>query len=200
MSIATDVSICSNALLMLGDNPIAALSPPDPTDAGTLCANLYPQVREWVLRKHSWNCAVKRVILAPDVLTAAEQANFFDYAYRFSIPDDWLRTLQVGQKDQGIDYQQEGRKFLADESVFYLVYVFHNKVEATFDSLLVEVLTAYMKAALAYPITKSASMRDSCLAELERVLKMARAIDGLDNPPDTLGDFRLFSAGFMSSF
>lgn len=200
---ATDVSICSNALLMLGDNAISSLAPTDPTqatDAVTLCANLYPQVREWVLRKHSWNCAVKRVVLSPDVLTPVEQANVFDYTYRFSIPDDWLRTLQVGQKDQGVDYQMEGRKFLCDEAVFYLVYVFNNKVESTFDSLLVEVLTMYMKAALAYPITKSTSMRDSCLLELERVLKMARSVDGLDNPPDTLGDFRLFSAGFMSSF
>lgn len=195
---ATDVSICSNALLMLGDSPISSLAPTDPaqaTDAVTACANIYPQVREWVLRKHSWNCAVKRVILSPDVTAPA-----FDYTYQFSIPDDWLRTLQVGQKDQGVDYQQEGRKFLANDAVFYLVYVFNNKVESTFDSLLVEVLTTYMKAALAYPITKSASMRDSCLLELEKVLKMARSIDGLDNPPDTLGDFRLFSAGFMSSF
>jgi len=195
---ATDVSICSNALLMLGDVAISSLTPANPadaTDAVTLCANIYPQVREWVLRKHSWNCAVARVILAPDATPPA-----FDYAFQFSIPDDWLRTIQVGQKDQGVDYQQEGRKFLCDESVFYLVYVFNNKVESTFDSLLVEVLTAYMKAALAYPITKSSAMRDSCLLELNQVLKLARSIDGMDNPPDTLGDFRLFSAGFMSSF
>ena len=125
---ATDVSICSNALLLLGDNTIAALSPPDPTDAGTLCANLYPQVRDWILRQHSWNCAVKRVVLAPDVTPPA-----FDYSFQFSIPDDWLRTLQVGQRDQGVDYQMEGRKILCDEAVFYLVYVFKNTVEGTYD-------------------------------------------------------------------
>lgn len=195
---ATDVSICSNALLLLGDDAISSLTPADPTqatDAVTLCANIYPQLREWVLRKHSWNCAVKRVVLAPDVAAPA-----FDYAYQFSIPDDWLRTLQVGQLDDRPDYTHEGRKFLADNSIFYLVYVFNNKIEGTFDSLLVEVLTTYMKAALAYPITKSSAMRDSCLAELQSVLKVARSVDGLDNPPDTLGDFRLFNAGFQSSF
>lgn len=194
---ATDVSICSNALLLLGDNAISSLAPTDPadaTDAVTLCANIYPQLREWVLRKHSWNCAVKRVVLAPDVAAPA-----FDYAFQFSIPDDWLRTLQVGRLDDRPDYTHEGRKFLADEAVFYLVYVFNNKVEGTFDSLLVEVLTTYMKAALAYPITKSSAMRDSCLLELQSVLKVARSVDGLDVPADTLGDFRLFNAGFASS-
>lgn len=197
---ATDVSICSNALLLLGDNTIAALSPPDPTDAGTACANLYPQVRDWLLRSHTWNCAVKRVVLAPDVLTPAETANLFDYSFRFSIPDDWLRTLQVGQRDEGVDYQQEGRKFLCDESVFYLVYVFKNTVESTYDSMLVQALTIAMKAALAYPITKSVAVMNSCVAELKDVLKQARSVDGLDNPPDTFGDFRLFNAGFQSSF
>lgn len=192
---ATDVSICSNALLLLGDIPIASLNPPDPTDAGTLCGNLYPQVRDWVLRQHSWNCAVKRVILAPDVAPPA-----FDYSFQFSIPDDWMRTLQVGQRDEGVDYQQEGRKILCDESVFYLVYVFKNTTEATYDSLLVQTLTIAMKAALAYPITKSTSMMEACMQELQGVLKQARSVDGLDNPPDTFGDFRLFNVGFQSSF
>jgi hypothetical protein len=192
--VATDVSICSNALLLLGDKPLSSLSPPDDSDAGTLASNLYPQVRDWVLRAHPWNCAVKRVILAPDTAPPP-----FDYAYQFSIPDDWLRTLQVGQIDDAVDYQMEGRKFLCDDAVFYLVYVFKNSVEATFDSMLVQVLTLAMKAALAYPITKSSSMAQLCLQELQMELKKARAVDGTDNPPDTLGDFRLFSAGFASS-
>lgn len=194
---ATDVSICSNALVLLGDNTINSFN--DGTTASAACANLYPQVRDWVLRAHSWNCAVKRVVLAPDVLSAGESANLFDYTNRFSIPDDWLRTLQVGQRDDGVDYQMEGRKFLCDESVFYLVYVFQNKVETTYDSLLVQVMTIAMKAALAYSITKSTSMMQACQEELKEILKQARSIDGLDNPPDTFGDFRLFSAGFASS-
>lgn len=192
---ATDVSICSNALLLLGDKPLASLTPPDDTDAGTLCANLYPQVRQLILRSHDWNCARKRVILAPDVTPPA-----FGYSYYFSLPDDWLRTLQVG-RDAGdpVDYQPEGRKLACDDAVFYLVYVFNNKVEATFDSMLVHMLTLAMKAALAYPITKSTSMAKLCMDELNFALKQARAVDGADAPAETLGDFRLLSAGFQSS-
>lgn len=200
---ATDVSICSNALLMLGDRAISSLTPSDPTqatDAVTLCANIYPQVRDSVLRAHPWNCAVKRVVLAPDTLTPVEAANLFDYTYRFSIPDDWLRTLQVGKLNEGVDYQIEGRKILCNESVFYIVYVFRNTIEGTYDSMLVQCMTLAMKAALAYAITKSTSMAEACQVELKDALKHARAVDGTENPPDTLGDFRLYSAGFASSF
>jgi hypothetical protein len=35
------------------------------TDHARLCANLYPTVRNKLLRKHPWNCAVKRVVLSP---------------------------------------------------------------------------------------------------------------------------------------
>jgi hypothetical protein len=196
--VSTDVSICSNALLLLGDDPISSLTPATPadaTDAVTLCSNLYPQIRDWMLRQHPWNCAVKRVILAPDAAPPA-----FDYTYQFSLPDDWLRTLQVGQLNEGTEYQMEGRKILCDEAVFYLVYVFRNIVEGTYDTMLTHMMTLAMKAALAYPITKSTSMAQMCMAELQAELKKARSVDGIDNPPDTLGDFRLFSAGFASSF
>jgi hypothetical protein len=148
-------------------------------------------VRQWVLRSHPWNCAVKRVILTPDALAPP-----FDYTYQFTLPDDWLRTLQVGQWGDPVDFTAEGRKLLCDDAVFYLVYLFDNQVPATYDSLLVHIMTLAMKAALAYPITKSTSMAQACQQELAMEFKRARAVDGQDNPPDTLGDFRLLTAGF----
>lgn len=192
---ATDVTICSNALQLLGDQEIDSLDPPTEGDRGKLAANLYPQVREWVLRSHPWNCAVKRVILTPDALAPA-----FDYTYAFTLPDDWLRTLQVGQWGDPVNFAAEGRKLLCDDAVFYLVYLYNNKVPATYDSLLVHIMTLAMKAAMAYPITKSTSMAQACREELMFEFKKARAVDGQDNPPDTFGDFRLLNAGLATGF
>lgn len=88
------VQICSNALLMLGQKPINSLAE-DPTQATSerelAAANLYPQVRNAVLRAHPWNCATRRVKLTPDSATPA-----FSWSYQFLKPGDWLRTLQVG--------------------------------------------------------------------------------------------------------
>lgn len=183
------VSICSNALLLVGDRTISSLD--EDNDRARIVSNLYPQVRRAVLRSHPWNCAIKRVQLAPDA-----QAPAFDFDYQYSLPADWLRTLQVGETGCQIDYAAEGRKLLASDNPLPLVYVYNNETEATYDSSLVHALTTAMAAAIAYPITKSASLRDSLQSEFLSMLQRARNIDGQDNPPDTLGNSMLRAARY----
>src|SRR3546814_9999800 len=66
----TEVSICSNALLRLGADPINSFDEADNfgsnIERARLCANLWPNVRRQVIRSHPWNCATKRVVLSPD--------------------------------------------------------------------------------------------------------------------------------------
>ncbi len=186
---ATDVSICSNALLMLGDSSIADLT--EENDRARLASNLFPQVRDAILRSHPWNCAVKRVALAPDV-----DAPIVDYTYQFTLPSDWLRTLQVGEYGYEVDHRSEGRKILADANPLYLRYVFQNTVIASWDTALVHGVSLMMKAAMAYPITKSQAVASSSMDDALAWLKNCRAIDGQDDPPETLGDFRLLASRF----
>ena len=109
MSISA-VSICSNALLLLGDKPIDSFDVDN--DRTRLVANLYEMKRDRVLRAHSWNCATKRVILSPDT-----DGPPFGWGYQFTLPNDWLRTLSVGEDGQEDDYAIEGRKILMDSNV-----------------------------------------------------------------------------------
>lgn len=186
MSGNSAVSICSNALLLIGDKPIASFDVDN--DRTRLVANLYAYKRDRVLRAHPWNCATKRVVLSPD-----ETAPAFDWAYQFSLPGDWLRTLSVGLDGAGDDYTIEGRKILMDSNVCRLRYIYRNEVEATWDALLVEAMTQVMVAALTYAITKSTSKQATEEEIVKRVLKEARTTDGQDNPPETLGDFPLLA-------
>jgi hypothetical protein len=176
---ATDVSICSNALLMLGDGPIADFTTVN--DRTRLCANLFPQVRDAVLRSHPWNCAVARVALAPDAVTPAAVA--IDWAFQFSLPDDWLRTLRVGAQGQEDPHLSEGRKILSDANPLYLRYIFRNEIVASWDAMLVHGVSLLMKAALAYPITKSTSLATASLDDAINYMKTCRAVDGQDDPP-----------------
>lgn len=189
MSMATGVSICSNALLMLGAQTINDFS--DPVDRAKIAANLYPIIRDGLLRTHPWNCTIKRALLAPDATPPA-----FGYANQFELPADFLRVLEVGQAGQQIDYLVEGRSILADAVSVELRYVYLNEVENTWDANLVELLTLAMAAAMAYPITQFAAVRDSLRQELEYAKKVARAVDGQEDPPQTLGDERLYAARF----
>ena len=77
-----------------------------------------------MLRAHPWNCAIKRVILSPDVEMPA-----FGYTYQFTLPADWIRTLSVGEYGEEIDRSEDG--IVADTDTLKLRYVFHNKNEGT---------------------------------------------------------------------
>jgi hypothetical protein len=182
----SSVSICSNALIRLGDKPISSFE--DGTDAANACANLYPAVRDEILRIHPWNCAVKRVVLAPLSDTPA-----FDYQHQYQLPPDWLRTIQIGTRVYVPDFTIEGQRILTDLTSLPLVYVFDNKVESTWDAELVAVVTAGMAAVLAYPITQSASMQQTMEAKYQMTLKQAKAINGQDDHDETLGDFPLLT-------
>lgn len=181
MADASAVSICSNALLRLGDAPIASFDENNPRTQ--LVSNLYVQKRDAVLRAHTWNCAQKRVILSPELDSPA-----FDWAYQFQLPGDWLRTLSVGTADNPDEYETEGRMILMDSNICRLRYIFRNDVEATWDTLLVDAMTEVMSATCAYAITKSTTQQANAQEIVQQVLKGARAIDGQDNPPQTLGD------------
>lgn len=183
----TSVSIASNALLMLGANPINDFS--EDADRVRLASNIYAQVRDKLLRSHPWNCAIKRVVLSP-----ATEAPAYGYSYQFPLPGDWLRTLSVGEPGEEIDFCTEGQMLLADDSVLKLRYIFRNETESTWDTMLVDVMTQAMSATMAYAITQSTSKEELEFKKLEMALKQARAVDGQDDPPETLGDFRLLAA------
>lgn len=173
----SSVSVCSNALVMLGGAPFSSFDEAKPHVR--IAANLYPSVRDDVLRAHTWNCATGRVILAPIAATPA-----FDFAYQFQVPGDWLRTLQVGRKGNPIPYRSEGQRLLADVNALPLVYCFRNTVEDTWSTNLIHVIELAMAAKMAYAVTSSSSVRDSYRDEFARELKVAKAIDGQDDPPE----------------
>lgn len=165
--------------MLLGDAPIASLV--DDTKRATLCANLYPLARYDLLRQHTWNCTITRVLLAP--LTGAPA---YGYAHWFAKPGDWLRTLDVGM-DGNEDYRFEAGRFLADTTSLQLRYV-AAKTEGLWDSHMVDVMIRRMKADLAYPITKSTSLAEAAAAEYRDALRLAKTVDGQENPPEELGD------------
>lgn len=183
------VSICSNALLLLGDRAIASFS--DSGDRVTLVANLYDDVRRATLRMHPWNCAIKRVSLAPEAT-----APTFGWSASFVLPGDWLRTLSVGEDGDAIPYEMENGRIVCDESEVLLRYVYDNEDVPSWDALLVEAMTMHMAVALAYPITKSASMQEAMQARLNGVLQQARSVNGQESPPQEFGDYPFLASRY----
>lgn len=188
---ADKVSICSNALMMLGAEPIADFS--EANDPGIaraqVAAGLWDSVLEQVQRSHPWNCCVTRAAFSPDSAAPA-----YGYTYQYTLPGDCLRPLGVGIYNQaeGIDYKIErgpsgARALLCDENPLYLSYIQRNDNVATWDSSLVTVMTYAMAHAMAYAITRDPTVVQQMDGLLRLAWRDARTIDGMEEPPQTLG-------------
>lgn len=197
MSSNTAVGICSNALLMVGAQTINSFDDAK-SDRARLCVNLYPMVSRYVLSSHPWGCTRRRVILNPDVDTP-----LFDWAYQYTAPPDFLRMQSIGESGAEGEYvietdDQGVRKILCNDAPLMLRYCWRNENVATWDDLLVTSVTQAMRQVLAYPITQSTSLEQLIDQAIAPILKQARMIDATNQPPETLGDFRLLNSRFSN--
>ena len=129
---ASPVSICSNALIMLGDKPIASFT--EGSRAAQVAANLYPDAKRDFLRGHPWNAAIKRTTLAPLSDTPEH-----GYAHQFQLPADFLRMLEVVD---GQEFKIEGRRVMANTLVLRVKYV-AEVPEDTWDAGMVSAIKRY---------------------------------------------------------
>lgn len=180
---ATPISICSAALLQLGKNPIASFD--EDGDLVRQCSNLYPGERDSLLRENDWNCATRRVVLAPSAEDPA-----YGFAAQFALPGDFIRLLAIGDIRIGTpgcrSFKVQGRSILASGAVLPIEYIYRAD-ESEWDGKLVELMTARMLWKLAYPVTQSTTLRDTLKDEYQAMARAARAIDSSENPTDTFG-------------
>ena len=147
---ATDVSICSNALLMVGAQTINSLTDGSQGDRQKLAVNLYPTVRDYVLAVHPWGCCRKRVVLSPDADVSGNLiVPAFDWSFQFTLPSEFARMLAVGQTGMEVDFMLEDSKLLSDDNPCYLRYSYYNRNEGAWSGLLVMAVTLSMRAILA---------------------------------------------------
>ena len=188
---ATEVSICSNALRRLGDDPITTLT--DDTERARLCNAFYPSSRDAVLRSHSWNFSITRTSLA-----RLTDAPAYGFAYQFAIPSDCLRVISMEYPDNIFKIENlpsHGRVLLTDEATANILYISQITNTILFDSMFVDTLTAKLSSDLAYPVTNSPKVQTEMEKLYQNKLSEARSIDGQegfidDLVSDVFTDFR----------
>lgn len=167
----TKVSICNVALGLIGDRTISSFE--EGSTHAQRCRDFYDQTRRAVLRDHPWSCAKKRTVLAP---TSTHPS--FGFAHSFPLPRDFLRIIDAGCEEFDI----ESRHILANTNKINLVYIADNDNEETWDSMLVDAMSLKLASRLAKPNTGSDASGQSALAEYERLIKRARAINAQERP------------------
>ncbi len=176
------IEICNNALLDLGEDVIMSLG--DESKAAGLCNHRWPAVRDAVLRAHPWNCAMAQAELA-----AGSAAPLWRWEYKYVLPTDFLRIVQLVGQDGGdiADWEIQGGIILCNEQApIYISYVRRETDPKRYDALLDETFSARLAATLAYPLTGSTSLAQSYWNVYQEKLAEARGVDAREGVPESV--------------
>tara|TARA_R110000803_G_scaffold8066_3_gene25996 strand:+ start:3203 stop:3769 length:567 start_codon:yes stop_codon:yes gene_type:complete len=173
---ASFVEITSNALRLLGDDPITSLT--DDSERARLVNALYEEVRDEVTRAAKWNCALSRQVLASLTETPA-----FGWAYYHQLPSNCLRVIDVLTGDIRTAHEIEGRKLMTNVSSVNLLYLKKITDPNDMDSLFVGAYTAKLAAELAVAVSGSRSLSEQMWQLYERKVREARTIDSQEGTP-----------------
>lgn len=195
----TDISICSDALILLGASIISSFS--EGTPAATACSRLYPDLRDTVISRYPWSWSMKKVKLAR---LATAPLNEWKYAYQ--LPGSILTGVQA-IFDSGSDSARpinSGWEIYEDQVFTNLetVYIDYQQTvsEADMPPYFVRLLRTAMAAELSIVITDQASKADFFRSQafgspMENgrggLFREAVNIDSRGNPNKVIDDFSL---------
>ena len=184
---ASFVEITSNALRLLGDDPITSLT--EDSERARLVNALYEEVRDEVTRAAMWDCAKDRQVLASLATTPA-----FGWSFYHQLPSTCLRVVDVLSGDIRVEHELEGRKLMTDESSVNLIFLKKITDPNDMDSLFIGAYTAKLAAELAEPITGSRSLAEQMWQLYERKVREARTIDSQEGTVSNLDIQQLVDA------
>lgn len=174
------VDCCNSALQRVGAATITSLS--DNSVEARACSVAYDSNRRDELRRHTWNFAVKRVVLAPDTTAPA-----FDFTYAFTLPSDCLRVLRPPTAN--LDWKIEGRKILTnDGSTLNLRYISDVEDASQWDSSFYNVLAVAIAYDICDKLTQSNVKRQTLAQEYKEEVAVAKLADSLESGPEESAD------------
>jgi len=145
------LSICSDALLMLGANAISSFN--EGTDAANISDRLYSDLRDQALLVYPWSFSFKKVKLSRLVTTPTTE-----YRYEYQLPGDRLgppraifTSASPGQRPSK-EYRIFQDKLLTDYEEVWIDYQYSVQ-EFEMPVYFVQLLKYMMAWHLAYPIT-----------------------------------------------
>ena len=148
----TGVSICSDALILLGAKPISSFN--DGTDEANAADRLYPDVRDSSLMMYPWSFAYKKLKLSRLVTEPVSE-----WEYEYQLPGDRLGNPRAVFKNNTSrerpikEWEILGDKVMTNEEEIYIDYPYQTP-EFAMPQYFVQLLKYQMAWHLAYPITE----------------------------------------------
>lgn len=194
------LSICSDALLLLGAKPISSFT--EGTDEASTCDSLYPNIRDQALSIYTWSFAFKKVQLARLTSTPTNE-----YKYEYQLPSDRLAAPRAVYDSGSVganvvnNYKIMGSKLLTNNETVYIDYLY-SVHEADMPVWFVQLLKYLMAWHLSVPVTDQVdkaqywqSVAIGSPGENGRggYMRTAMNIDGQNQPVNGIKDFSLIA-------
>jgi len=175
------VSICSNALVLLGDQPIASFTD---GDTGSLVANqLYTTTYHAMLTETLWHFATRTENLVQ--LTDKPKNN---YKYKYQLPSDLLYIVSA----DCTRYEVYERELYSDMPKVQIEMIYPVD-EMNLPSYFAKALEYNLASLFAIPVTGNATRADYYRSLYELELKRAKRADASQRPGYKMGEDRLLA-------
>jgi len=185
---ASAIDISSNALLLIGDEPINSFQ--DPGAGAQAAANLYPITKEMALSYHPWTFALKEQFLSqltqqPDSLT--------NYKYAYQLPTDLIRLWEIMPK--GADYEIVGQLVYTNEPQLLARYVY-DVPESLLPPHFVKALEYKLASEFAISVTEDENKNQLYQQKANQHLAQASNVDSQQYPQQAITSSPFIEARF----
>ena len=196
----TGISICSDALIMLGAKAITSFN--DGTDESSTCDRLYGDIRDSTLATYPWTFSFKKIQLA-QLLTNPTSV----WKYQYQLPGDKIsnpravyNSANPGSPVQK-DWEIQGDVLMTNLTSVYIDYQY-SLGEFAMPQYFVQLLKYMMAWHLAMPITEQSDKAQywqrvaiGDISENGRggYFRTAMQIDGQNNPVRVIEDYSLIA-------
>jgi len=171
---ATKFDIVSQALLLIGEQPISSFSE---GVSGLVASNLYDTTRDSFLTQTRWRFAVGKKQLSQLVATPLNE-----WKYAYQLPSDMLMPISVYPKARYEIYED---KLYTHQNTIELDYIFRPD-EAAFPAYFIEALAARLAEKFAIPITNNQTLREAMQVTAQDSYRSAAYKDAQGRPPQAI--------------
>lgn len=165
----SDVQICSNALLLLGANPINSFT--DGTVEAEISSSFYEGVLKSVLTERRWSFAIGQQQLSQLVSTPVE-----GYEKAYQLPSSLLKLVKV--YPEWIRYELfENNLLYTDYDGEIVIEFMFKPSESSFPGYFIEYLETRLALKFCIPITEDAKKFEIISDLVDKSGRMARTAD-----------------------
>ncbi len=166
------IDICSNALQLVGDEPISSFTE---SDSAALASNLYDQFYESQLAYHPWGFALKQQNLN---LLTQEPDDKTNYRYAFQLPTDMVFLWNIQPFS---NYIIVGDYLYSNEREILATYTW-KVAEGSLPSYFVTMMQYKLASEFAQTVTENSGLAQLYEQKFRMELGAAQAVDSKQRP------------------